>query len=113
MVEFNKEAISEIIDLGRLEPFFLVLGTAYDFGIETDGDGAVYEDEDLDDALRTIGASIGDYQTNSAVLEFGGRRWRIDMENRENRHNPEYNVETVFYFGPFHIKEIITEENVL
>ena len=26
MVEFNKEAITEIIDLGRLEPFFLVFG---------------------------------------------------------------------------------------
>lgn len=97
----DNEGIKEIINNGCLAELMVLLGMAskYAFGIETDGDGAVYEDDDLYTALDVVGATLETTNEGHAILCFDNNKWKVPSEERVNRHNPDFIRETVFYFG--------------
>ena len=97
------EQIKTIIGNGLFGDLLTLL---YD-GVETDGEGAVYEDDDLYDALDEIGGIKLDVNMNSypdAILSFADTKWSVQMENRVNRFDTTLIRETVLYFD--RIKEI-------
>ena len=100
-MNIDNEGVKEIINNRHFAELMVLLGMAskYNFCIETDGDGAVYEDDDLYATLDVVGATLETTNEGYAILCFDSTKWKVPSEERVNRHNPDFIRETVFYFG--------------
>lgn len=62
-------------------------------------DNVVYEDDDLYEFLREIGAEIYDYGVGYVIITTNeGKYYELPYEERENRFDDELSNETVLFF---------------